>query len=83
MFLLKVILLNEMTDTKVVYQKFAGRGVQKFENLRLCHQVCSQSEEKHNLFRDGEKTVLLENNLKLTGHTIPLVEKHLAKARFT
>ena len=65
MFLLKVILLNEMTDKKVVYQKFAGRGVQRFANLR-----------------DAEKTVLLENNLKLTGHTIPLVDRHLAKARF-
>lgn len=54
-----------MTDLKIVYQKFAGRGVQRFENLR-----------------DGEKTVLLENNLKLTGHTIPLVDRHLAKARF-
>ena len=80
-----------MTDTKVVYQKFAGRGVQKFDNLRWC--LCSDVNDKNrrvfrsglqnNLFRDGEKTVLLENNLKLTGHTIPLVEKHLAKARIT
>ena len=57
--------------------------LQKLENLRLCHLVCFRSGEKNNLFRDGEKTVLLENNLKLTGHTIPLVEKHLAKARIT
>ena len=54
-----------MTDPKIVYQKFAGRGVQRFDNLR-----------------DGEKTVFLENNLKLTGHTIPLVDRQLAKARF-